>query len=293
MKKNITLFLMTQKGYEVLIALIENYVELISGVIGARDLKIEKDYYEEIKLCCDKHGIPFYDRNDKFVVDENFAFAVSWRWLINIPSSKLIVFHDSLLPKYRGFNPLVSALINAETKIGVTALFATKEYDRGNIIAQSATNISYPIKIQDAINIITDNYRKLALLLAEKISHGETPKGVIQNEADGSYSLWRDEEDYRIDWSKSSGYIKRFIDSVGTPYKSASALINDKLARILDAEIIEDVKIENRTIGKVIFTIGSKPVVVCGSGLLKIIECVDDTTKASILPLSKFRSRFR
>ena len=38
-------------------------------------------------------------------------------------SENLIVFHDSLLPKYRGFAPLVSQLINGEEYLGVTAIF--------------------------------------------------------------------------------------------------------------------------------------------------------------------------
>ena len=33
----------------------------------------------------------------------------------------LLIFHDSLLPKLRGFNPTVTALIAGEIEIGVTA----------------------------------------------------------------------------------------------------------------------------------------------------------------------------
>ena len=54
----------------------------------------------------------------------------------------------------------------------------------------------------------------------------------------------------------------------------------------------KDVKIENRTPGKVIFLIDAKPIVVCGKGLIKINEMVDDQTRQSLLPMSKFRSRF-
>jgi len=293
MQKDITLFIMTKKGYEVLLFLAEKFIDVISAVVSAKDLNIENDYYDEIRLYCEKSEIPFYDRHDKFKVTSKYSIAISWRWLIQNSPSKLIVFHDSLLPKYRGFNPLVSALINGEKQIGVTALYASNNYDRGDIIAQSATDISYPIKIQDAINVVIENYCQLSQKIVQTIVTDKTIKGEKQNEADATYSLWRDDDDYKVDWSNSSIYIKRFIDSVGYPYKGASTIVNGKSARIIEAEIVKDVNIENRTIGKTIFTIDYKPVVVCGTGLLKIDTLVDNTMKKSLLPLSTFRSRFK
>ena len=141
--------------------------------------------------------------------------------MIDMPSVQLIVFHDSLLPRYRGFNPLVSCLINGERHIGVTALLASSEYDRGNIISRSYTEINYPIKIQNAIELILRNYRELALTVSEMIERREVITGQPQNEQEASFSLWRDEEDYRIDWSQPAEDIKRFIDAVGYPYKGA------------------------------------------------------------------------
>ena len=65
-----------------------------------------------------------------------FKFAIGWKWIID-NTSQLIVLHDSLLPKYRGFSPLVNSLINGDTLTGVTALFASSEYDKGEIIEQA------------------------------------------------------------------------------------------------------------------------------------------------------------
>ena len=78
--------------------------------------------------------------------------AVSWRWMIKHPKNKLIVFHDSILPKYRGFAPLVNMLINGEKEIGVSAIFGADEYD-SEIISEKTT-ISYPIKIQKPFRLI-------------------------------------------------------------------------------------------------------------------------------------------
>ena len=62
----------------------------------------------------------------------------------------------------------------------------------------------------------------------------------------------------------------------------------------LDFEsIIDDVKIENRDVGKIIFIKDGYPVIVCGKGLLKITEAVYLNDAKSIFPLKKFRIRLR
>ena len=292
MKVSVALFLMTEKGYRVLGAIVAHFPEIIECVISARDINIKKDYYDEIEVFCKKNRIIFLDRKECKAINSRYAIAVSWRWLIDL-SMTLIVFHDSLLPRYRGFSPLVSSLINGEDLIGVTAIFASGDYDCGDIIAQSKTTVNYPIKIQNAIKLICENYKQLAIKIIKQISEGKTLNGVKQDEHKASYSLWLDEDDYRIDWKKSSDQIKRFIDALTYPYKGALSIIGNKKVRITDAEIVGDVHIENRMPGKIIFIKDKKPIVVCGKGLIQIINIVDAQTNTSLLPFSKFRMRFR
>ena len=83
---------------------------------------------------------------------------------------------------------------------------------------------------------------------------GKELKGIIQDEKEATYSIWRDEDDYKIDWSKSSDEIKRLIDAIGYPYSGAiTSNSKGERIRILDAEIIDDVFCEVRHPGKVIF----------------------------------------
>ncbi len=290
----VSFFLMGRKGLDVLHMVINKYeASCISEICCARDANVRVDYYEEIREMCVAHNIPFFDRKESFHIRGFYTIAVSWRWLIDLNSStKLIVFHDSLLPRYRGFAPLVSSLINGEKQIGVSAIFAENEYDRGGIIAQSSTRITYPIKISEAIEQVSINYQEVADNIIDKIIKGALIHADVQDESLATYSLWRDEEDYRIDWRSSAEYIKRFVDAVGPPYKGASSYLNGEKVRINDVEVIEDVKIENRATGKVIFLDNQCPVVVCGKGLLKIEEITSDESPYSLIKVSKFRSRF-
>jgi methionyl-tRNA formyltransferase len=289
--KPITLFLMTGKGYSVLRHIVEQLdPALIDQVIGARDKNLRQDYYDEIQALCRAAGIPFVDRAQPYTVRSAYSIAISWRWLIR-NAGKLIVLHDSLLPRYRGFAPLVNCLINHEAEIGVTAVFSEAEFDRGPIIQAEARPVTYPVKIAQAIELTVECYTALTTDILRGIAAGTLPAGVPQDESQASYSLWRDEEDYRIDWQADSARLKRFIDAVGWPYQGASTLLNGQLARVYDAEVEPDVRIENRTAGKVMFIVEGQPVVVCGTGLLRLTRVSFETGKDA-LPLKPFRTRF-
>jgi methionyl-tRNA formyltransferase len=283
---------MGQKGYEVLRLLSAKAPELVEIVVSAPDPGVQNDFFVEIREHCAVHQIKFAARGEDFDINAQYVFAVSWRWLIKADNSRVIVFHDALLPRYRGFNPLVSCLINGEPEIGVTALYASVEYDRGDIIARVSTRITYPIKIQEAIELVIHSYLALAGSLVQTIANCAEIQGQAQNEELASYSLWRDDNDYQVDWTRSAVQISRFVDAVGFPYRGAYTMVNDRPARLLDADALHDVNIENRSPGKVLFIRGEYPIVVCGEGLLRIRTLVDDETGQSLLPLAKFRSRF-
>ncbi len=289
----ITLYLMTQKGFEVLNALIaKNFQFIISEVILGRDKNIKNDYATEIISLCKQNSIKHFERYENHQVLSDYSLAISWRWLITESNSKLVVLHDSLLPKYRGFAPLVNMLINKEKEIGVSALFASEEYDKGDIIAQSSTIINYPITIAEAINLISKNYIELTFKIFSFLISNKEILAIPQNDLNASYSLWRDEEDYLINWQKDAEDILNFINAVSNPYNGATSFINGlQKVRILGAELVNDEKIENRAVGKVIFNKNNYPVIVCGSGLIKLIKVIDDITNEDVLPFNKIRIR--
>ncbi len=294
-KLKIAMFLMGEKGLYTINSFISEFgSNLIDCVISSEDKNVIEDFYKDIRQKCIRNNIKFFNRKDNYKINAEYCYAIGWRWLINIPNKKLIVFHDSLLPKYRGFAPLVSSLINKEKYIGVTALFASLEYDRGEIIFQSKRRITYPIKISEAIKLICPCYFELVKKITYYLINKKEFSPYKQNESLATYSLWRDEEDYHIDWSKDADYIKRFIDAVGYPYKGAYSILEGKKVRIFDVKIIDDVKIENRDFGKVIFIVDKKyPVIVCGKKLLMLTDIRDDASGESLIPFNKFRVRFR
>lgn len=295
--QRLVFFLLGSKGYEVLNAIIAGcHKEMVLLVVIGEDKNLQKDYFEEITALCRQQKIKFCTRRDYLEIKQSFegalAIAAGWRWLINDKFNQLIVFHDSLLPKYRGFNPLVTALLNRDEETGVTAIIANKEFDCGDIIDSKSIKLIYPIKIEDVIKKVGNLYFELAQSILLKLKLHRNLYGISQDNTRASYSVWRDEEDYRINWNASSEAIAHFINCLSFPYKGASAICNNVVIRIMEAEVESDVEIANRDVGKVLFIIDEKPVVICGVGLLRINVAVDDKG-LSVLPFSNFRIRLK
>lgn len=290
----LTLFLMTEKGFRFLTAIPVEQRAIIEMVVVGNDRSLQKDYEEEIISFCTSVGLPWIRRSQFDEVRSKYAMSISWRWLIRHPAEQLIVFHDSLLPKYRGFAPLVNALINGETEVGVTAIFGASEFDTGDIIAQASTKLSYPIKIQDAITLVNDCYLEAGLTVLQSISHKQSIPATPQRNEDATYSVWRDEMDYQIDWSQSAAEIRRLVDAVGYPYKGACTMLDGDTVRVNEVVEIDDVKIENRHCGKVLFVKDGQPVVICGQGMLQILDASVEKDGESLpfFPIKKFRMRF-
>lgn len=295
--RKLVFFLLGQKGYEVLNAAISGkYKSMVDLVVIGTDPNVQNDFYNDIEDLCKEYHVAYCIRNDSLQhlkkAENLIAIAAGWRWLIKETFFQIIVLHDSLLPKYRGFNPLVTALLNRDEEIGVTAIIANKDYDRGDVIERKSISVTYPVRIQDVINRFGNLYFDLALSIFDKIAHKGLLTGAPQDETKASYSVWRDEEDYRIDWKDSAESIVHLVNCLSSPYKGASTQYDSMLIRILSAAIEPDVEIANRDVGKVLFMVDNNPVVICGKGLLRIDTAIDDDGRNS-LPFKNFRTRLK
>ncbi len=297
MSQTIGFYLAGYKGLHALSAFIEKVgASSVCFVVAAKDSGVSRDFFEEIKTFSGKHNLQFFGREDLNNSDHPVAdlnFAIGWRWMLPSDDS-LVIFHDSLLPRYRGFAPLVNALVAGEETIGVTALRGAENYDSGPIFSQQSAEISYPIKIAAAIERVLPLYADLVVSVYTEFAKGGKLTFRDQDEALASYSPWRDESDYLIPWSESSAYIKRFCDAVGSPYKGAMTYWGRKAIRVIEVNELADIDITDRSkhIGKVMYKKSGHPVVICGSGLLQITDARFEDTVEGIFEELPLRVRF-
>jgi methionyl-tRNA formyltransferase len=259
---SVGLYVMTEKGLAVLQAALDADIE-IAHVTTAEAKGMNDLSHQAISETAKAHGIPTFVRAHPPEFTGSFSLAAGWRWMLHVP--QLVVLHDSLLPRYRGFSPLVTALVNGEPEIGVTAFLAEQEPDTGPIIAQRSIPVVYPTRVRDVLDRLIPVYGELA---AEVLA-GDL-RSTPQDHARATYSLWRDEDDYRIDWGMDDRRICRLIDAVSDPFPGAWTTVDGATVRVLKASVVPDRRIEDRTPGKIAYLVGDWPIVVCGTGLVSL-----------------------
>lgn len=249
--------------------------------------------FDDVKGLCRDKGIAFVDRErlGKDVFDKaDLVFAIGWQYLIDGLDEKLIVLHDSLLPRFRGFSPTVAAMLLGERRLGVTAFKPVEKMDAGPVYAQAGVDIEYPLKIKDAFSLLAGCYAR-AIKEVIGAASGRTLKPEPQDESKATYSIWLDESDYLIDWSWPSAKIQRFVEAVGWPYTGARTFYNGKEITIDEVELADDLRIENRHHGKALSLKDNKPEVICGEGIIRILSARNPD--GSPVVFDRLRARFR
>lgn len=170
--------------------------------------------------------------------------VVSWRYMLppavyRRPRNSTFVFHDLLLPAYRGFAPTVWAIINGEDHTGVTLFEIAEAVDAGDIIDQQRISIDPSEMIADVMDRITQVYlllleKNLPFLISGSISR--TP----QNHVNATYTCKRNLEDNKIDWNTSSKQIYNLVRASAKPYSGAFAFLAGQELRIWSAKLLDD-----------------------------------------------------
>ena len=298
------LFLASEKGFIVLKRLLtDGFSKGIGGVFTFQEVNVQKSFDTDIMELCQMYSIPCFTWKDHkshllAIVQElgiSSAFTVGWKFHLPLELNRflktpLIVFHDSLLPKYRGFAPTPTAMLCGDTEIGITALYAVEKVDRGDIILQKSITIN---ESQTVAEVICQQSSLIADALEEILRIIDKDKELLaypQDESQSTYSIWRSPEDCQIDWSRTAEEISRLVRAVSFPYPGAFTYLENRRIQIDRVEIIEDLTFAIRDYGKIWSIANGLPTVICGTGMLKILEAKDEN--GSPVLFKKVRMRF-
>jgi len=123
--------------------------------------------------------------------------------IIDLAPRGIINVHASLLPKYRGAGPVQWAIINGETRTGVTTMQIDAGLDTGDMLLKAETEIGPD---ENSVELA----KRLAVMGAELLVRtlGGLERGSIQPEkqdpAAATYAPILKKEDGRIDWSQTA-----------------------------------------------------------------------------------------
>lgn len=189
--------------------------------------------HADVEGYCTRQGIPFAVIQKGMRDDALFDKVSSWRpdaflvagWYHMIPKrwrdlAPAYGLHASLLPDYSGGAPLVWAMINGETKTGITFFQFDDGVDSGPIVGQADTEIND----DDDIATLYARVEELGLALLAKhmpAIASDTAVLALQDESRRRIFPQRGPEDGMIDWSKPASYIINFIRAQTRPYPGA------------------------------------------------------------------------
>ena len=159
----------------------------------------------------------------------NLQIVVAFRMLPksvwSLPKYGTFNLHASLLPDYRGAAPINWAIINGETKTGVTTFFIDDKIDTGEIILQSE------VAVKDD-EIVGELHDRLMLLGANLVGEtvdliaNEDVKTTKQPELEEKSAPKLYPHNCKIDWSKSLDDVYNHIRGLN-PYPAAWTTISN------------------------------------------------------------------
>src|SRR5712692_4648454 len=126
--------------------------------------------------------------------------------LLSIPRHGWINLHASLLPKYRGAAPINWAIVNGETRTGLTTMRIDAGMDTGDMLLQREVEIGPAETAPELSTRLSDAGAPLMAETLRGLAAGEiTPRPQDHSQATLAPMLKRD--DGRIDWNRNAKEI--------------------------------------------------------------------------------------
>lgn len=154
------------------------------------------------------------------------AFRMLPKQVWQMPELGTFNLHASLLPNYRGAAPINWAIINGETKTGVTTFFIDEKIDTGAIILSDSLEIGEN-ENAGSLHDRLMNLGKQTVINTLKLIAQNAVKATIQpnhNNLKTAYKL--NKENTKVDWTKSLDQIYNLIRGL-SPYPCAWTFIED------------------------------------------------------------------
>jgi methionyl-tRNA formyltransferase len=188
-------------------------------------------------------GNPRNERALRFIdaYEVDMILSVNYLFLIErslFSKSKLAVnIHGSLLPKYRGRTPHVWAIINNESKTGITAHLIDDGCDTGDIIRQKEVIIDY----NDTGGDILEKFNKLYIPLVDEILADydrATITPLPQNNINATFFGKRAADDGKINWGWHRERIRNWVRAQAYPYPGAFTYCEGLDEKVIIDEVV-------------------------------------------------------
>jgi len=160
--------------------------------------------------------------------------------ILNYPRLGTIQYHPSLLPKHKGGSAISWAIINGDTKTGITVFWPDKGIDTGPILLQKEAEISpddtagslyfnklFPLGVEAIVESV------------ELVKRGAAPR-IAQDQSQSTYEELLTEKDAVINWHQPVGKIYNLIRGAN-PRPGATTNFGGRRFKVFDSELVAGV----------------------------------------------------
>ncbi len=287
--KDLRILFMGTPGFAVHILeeiLKQNYN--VVGVVTAPDKPAgrgQKVHASAVKKFALKQNLEIYQpsnlKSDDFQetlkqINPDVAVVVAFRMLPkkvwDFPKLGTFNLHASLLPDYRGAAPINWAIINGETKTGVTTFFLDEKIDTGKIILQEEVEIKTAETAGSLHDKLMQEGAKLVHKTLQLIAENKVEAKAQENDKIEKHAPKLNAENTKIDWTKKPEEIHNLVRGLN-PYPVAWSYFQNgkKKMRCKFFSVQPENAVHNHAIGK-IFKSKTALKVAVTSGYVSILE---------------------
>ncbi len=209
-------------------------------------------------------------------LNANLQVVVAFRMLPKVvwdmPKFGTFNLHASLLPNYRGAAPINWAIINGETKTGVTTFFIDDKIDTGAMILSKEVSITPDENAGQLHDTLMHLGSQAVAETLELIQNGKTETTLQVDSAEIKTAYKLNKDNCKIDWNRPGKEIHNQIRGL-SPYPAAWSFFSDNgqewNVKIYEAKFTPHSHSE--TIGKIITTKKEMKIAVC-DGYIEIAQ---------------------
>ncbi len=207
----------------------------------------------KIKEAAIKNGVPVFEpvkiSRDEDVIGKlkelkpdffvTFAFGqILSQEVLDIPEFETINLHASILPKYRGANPICECLMEGDSETGITTMITVHELDAGDICLCEKINIDIKTNYME----LADKISKLSPKIIKKTLFGLYDKTLIPHAQDPKLATFTkkiNKSDKLLNFSSNAICVHNKIRAM-CGINTAHFIYNDKLIKVFDSSVIEN-----------------------------------------------------
>lgn len=196
-----------------------------------------------------------------------FAFGqILSQEVLDIPKYATINLHASLLPKYRGANPIQRAIINGDKETGICTMITELGLDCGDICEKLVIPIPETMNCEELWEEISKKSPQMIEDTLIKLKEGQLiPQKQCEDGVCTAPKLTK--EECLIDWQKSNTDIHNLVRGI---CRSPGAYFkyNDKIIKVIETTPIEG----NAKSGELAAHSKEGVDFGCGKGLIRLIK---------------------